>query len=258
MLKHDQTLKINILSFEHETMPIECAFFKVQKPGLTAFSFSEFPAELLEQLKNEPDINTLYTDFQRSSNPDFLVEANLVNNPDFAIKYYTYQIRKYFKTKVDLVNPKHNRDIEIWVPEEARSNDLYKAYNLFGIRVQIAKMSSKPELLIYHNGTRKILKQSIIEYWDISHDVYTKVVYLNQFYNFEELPDEAKYKLQKVYPVMNKQVEAHFKITASINPQKNKHIELLHLLETFVSQYLNKDEFKNIIKLTSGQFIKVP
>jgi len=249
-------IKLNILNFYHCQHPVECAFFKEPQPGYSSFSMHEFPIEIVKQLADKDKLQNLYTDFTTTNNADFIADIDLTKSTRFAKHYYSHLIRKYFSDKADFVNPNFIKDIKLWLFE--KSTDLYKEYRVFGIRVQIANITEMPELVIYHDGVSRILNQSVTELWEINHDTYTKVVYKNQLYHFRELPDEAKYNLQDVFPIVNKEIESLFSLSRSTNPFANNYKITYNILNKFIATHLDNPEFIKVINLTSLQLIDAP
>jgi hypothetical protein len=258
----EQSLKLNVLNFEPETNSIQFSFYKEAITNSVALSLYEAPIELKDLIDEDEEITSLYTNFIQSDNSDFQAKVDLTRSTNFAKHYYSHLIREYFKGKVDLINPNFIKDIEVWVYEESFSTKQFNAYRVYGIRVQIARITRKPELLIYYKRKSKILTSTITELWDINHDIYTRVIYKSQFYIFNgedsDLPEEARYNLHEVYPVVNKDLELHFKLSESTFPFANKYSDHFLLLNNFISKYLDNQEFQSIIPLTSTEFIEAP
>jgi hypothetical protein len=258
----EQHLKLNVLTFEPEESLLDFSFFTEPQPGSRALSLNKAPIELKDAIPEDAEIEKLYTNFEYSDEADYQVKVDLTKSTNFAKHYYSHLIRQYFKGKVDLINPNFINDIEVWVHEESFSTKQFNTYRVYGIRVQIAKITKKPELLIYYKRKSKILTSAITELWDINHDIYTRVIYNNQFYIFNgedaNLPEEARYNLENVYPVVNKDLELHFNLAESTNPFANKYTDHFLLLNNFVSKYFDNQEFKSVIPLTSTEFIEAP
>ncbi len=254
----EQALILNILNFNHAQKPISCSFFKEQQSGFSCLSLHEAPIELKEQTQNNSELNHLYTNFTISDNADFHAEIDLTRSVRFAKHYYSHLIRQYFKDKVDIVNPNFINDIQVWIHEVEKSTELYKAYRVFGIRVQMANITNKPELVIYHNGISRILNNSINDLWEFSKETFSRVLYKGELYHMDDLPEEAEYNHQEVYPIVNKDLEIHYKISNSTNPFANRYKDLLPRLNNFILKYFDNDEFKQLINLKSTDLIDVP
>lgn len=254
----EQALKLNILTFEHEQKPVSFSFFKVQKEGFSSLSLREAPIELKDQINSSEKIQQVYTDFRLNPDADFQVEVDLKRSTNFAKHYYSQIVRQYLKDKVDLINPNFIHDIEVWIFQKSLSTKQYNTYRVFGLRVQIGHITAKPELVIYHDGLSRILNSSITDLWEISHDKYSKVVYQGEFYRMDTLPERAKYNLNEVFPVVNKDLEIHFDIALSTNPFSNKYKEIYPLLTNFISTHLNNEDFNHQINLSSPELIEAP
>ncbi|MCY1722100.1 Piwi domain-containing protein [Prolixibacteraceae bacterium Z1-6] len=258
----EQCLKLNVLSFEPEKTLLNFSFFIEPQPDSRSLALNKAPIELKDAIPEDSEIEKLYTNFEYSDEADYQVEVDLTRSTNFAKHYYSHLIRQYFNGKVDLINPNFINDIEVWIHESSFSTKQFNAYRVYSIRVQIAKITRNPELLLYYKGKSKILTSTITELWDINHDIYTRVIYNNQFYLFNgedaDLPEEARYNLQDVYPVVNKDLELHFKLSESTNPFANKYTDHFLLLNNFIYKYFDNQEFKSITPLVSTEFIEAP
>ena len=63
--------------------------------------------------------------------------------------------------------------------------------------------------------------------------------------------------MEHVYPVLNNDLRTELEITIETDPEKNKYKTFFNFLKSFVRKYLNNADFKKIIPLTSGNFLKV-
>ncbi|RZT96003.1 argonaute-like protein [Ancylomarina subtilis] len=258
-----QNLSLNLLTFDHPSEQYTFYFTDKEQVGLCRVHNSLVPIEVTEYFGEK---EFYYTSFLEKKE-DFLPitrkarndeSENSTFNPSIVKYYYSYLIRQYFISKGLLINNNFIKDIEIWIHDERESTPQYNAYRVFGVRVQIARITEKPELLIYYNSLSKILKSNLSELWDIEQDTYSNLLYESKFYNNDSLPEAAKYNHDKVYPVVNKALEKHFKIKNSNNPFSNKYKELYPVLNNFVFDYFDNREFKELINLSSTDFLTVP
>ena len=101
-----------------------------------------------------------------------------------------------------MVSSNFVRDIELWFSDKLESTLGHNAYKVFTLRVQIGRNGANPELVISYDGVSLVHKKSIIDL-DIETTNFKRVVYENQIYKYDSLPDEAKYNWEKVFPILN-------------------------------------------------------
>lgn len=147
-----QCLKLNILNFEPEEAILSFSFYEQPSPGYISLSLSKAPIELKDSIHEDTVLEYLYTNFEHSDDADYTVEVDLKRSTNFAKHYYSHLIRKFLKDRVDLVNPNFINDIEAWVHEESLSTKQFKAYRVYGIRVQIAKITKMKILKHYQKS----------------------------------------------------------------------------------------------------------
>ena len=119
-------------------------------------------------------------------------------------------------------------------------------------------MSDSLELLVTFEGKSKIFKvpvSTLLE--DVSPTDINWVVYEKGLYRFDELPDSSKREYDKVYPVWNFEIRDALMQGTEAPDKTNKYKKFREGIDKFYNQYLNTEEFKAIIPITSNGFIPV-
>jgi hypothetical protein len=247
-----ENLKINVISFLHKSKPIHCSFFNDKKEDFKSLSLSEAPIELANNISTEYNgAQRVYTNFKFNPEADIQAEINLVKSPRFAKHFYTNLIRNYFINIADLINNNFINDIEVWFLDDNTVNANYQNYIGYGLRVQITE---NLELLIYSIGNMRVLKESINELTEISNDDFLNVIYNKEVIKYKSLPEEAKYNLNLVFPILSKKLEQQLKIPSNTKLNKNKYISTWDTINYFYNTYINNSEFKQLITLKSEGF----
>jgi len=122
----------------------------------------------------------------------------LTKSKHFAKHYYRYLIHEFLKGKGYITRNNLVRDIEVWVKEPKHSGKAYTAFNVFGLRVQHAQVSTFAELLLYYKGLSCILNQDAAGLNELSQDQYSRVLYKKTIFHKKVLTDEARYNLDKL------------------------------------------------------------
>ena len=123
------------------------------------------PLELLELQK-------LYTDFEPAKDEAIELEIDLSVSTRFANHYYRYQIRKYFEGIADIIHQNFTSETEVWFHNPEKSTAKYKVYNQFIIKVQYGRVTDKPELVLFYDGTTKVVNKSISEIHNFKTELY--------------------------------------------------------------------------------------
>src|SRR5690606_21345836 len=92
---------------------------------------------------------------------------------------------------------------------------------------------------------------------EVSPASFNWVIFENALYRFEELPSAGKRAYDQVFPVWNLAIRNDKKKTIEAPDRSNKYIRFKSAIKNFYTQYLNNEEFKNIIPITSESFIPV-
>ena len=260
----NQSLQLNIIPF---APPIENKSFAFYNDATLARKKGYFPiykndlGELLNNYFTEDElsnIDILYTDFHPPTENSNVIEINLSETPRFANHYYRYLIRKYFTGKVDILHTNFTSETEVWVHNSKDSTNDYNLYNQFTIKVQHAKLTSGPELVISYDGSSKVLKKSIIENSNLDTNLYNWIVCEGLLYKYKFLPPEIKAKSDKCFPVLSNVLKPHLGIAHdTTNPFRNKYLVYKNLLDVFFKTKINVQSFKDVIPISKNGFLKI-
>ncbi|MBN1185147.1 MAG: hypothetical protein JXB49_22870 [Bacteroidales bacterium] len=268
-------LTFNILTFKHPKEEYTFYFTKKESENTQRVFHTLVPDEVR---KNFGEQEHYYTSFinqpdsffpvTKKSKPVYRKETNeegeevyvREDGSAFSVsilkRYYNSLIHAYFKDLEYLVKPNFIDDTEIWIPGQ-RSNDEYTFYEKFTVKVQIAKVTKQPELLITYAGQSKVFKKSIADFIDlISPKCFNWVIFNNNLYKFEELPEEAKRKYEEVFPVWNFEFRNALRQETEAPEKGNRYIKFKNKVSGFVKNYICTESFKSVIPVDCEEFIK--
>ena len=158
-----QELLLNIIPFNPPAGKQTFAFYKQKQEGyfpvfkddLQGLLDDKFtPLELLELQKQ-------CTNFQPAKEGVIELDIDLSVSTRFANHYYRYLIRNYFEGIADIMHENFTSETEVWFHNPDRSTAKYKVYNQFTIKVQFARVSDKPELVLSYDGTTKVFAKAV-------------------------------------------------------------------------------------------------
>lgn len=173
-------------------------------------------------------------------------------------RYYNWLIFSYFKNKGALVKSNFILDVEIWFRCTKETDSEFAVFEKYCLKVQIAKLSSHPELLLSYEGKSKVFRKSIAVLGsEISPTVFNWVIYNKILWKYEELPEEAQRNKEKVYPVWNFDIRNELCLTTPAPDRTNKYKRFHDNITEFYKRYLNTESFKAIIPLNGKGFLPV-
>jgi hypothetical protein len=251
--------QINILTFKH-SKPVTLPFFKVKtSENQTSLERGEIPNEVYDELDDnqKAKIRNIYTDFTTTENPDYLLSIDLTRSTRFARHYYNHLIREYFREQAAFVSENYIKDVEVWFLNDEQSTASYNAYNVYTLKIQMARLSESPEIVIYENGVSRISTTTVLELEDIDDEIIKTVVYEGRLYKYHD-HNFLRAHLDKIYPMLNNPLSSILGIAPLPRRSGNKYKRIYDEIHSFVSNYLNNDEFKSIINLDSTDLITVP
>ena len=171
-------------------------------------------------------------------------------------KYYNSRIHRYFSGLGLRVKPNFVSDIEIWIPT-TEVNEKYEIFEKYTLKVQFKVITTNLELLITYAGVSKIFKNSIEDLGSsISLVAYNWVIYKNQFYKYQEMPDKVRRDLAHVYPVWNFDLRDALNEPTVATRTRNRFVKFKSKIEYFIDNFLTVD-FQNVIPLDSPKLLRV-
>jgi hypothetical protein len=253
----NQTIKLNVIPFDVPVEEVEFAFYKTNPNNFCRIHKDDLNG-LLEDIIDESELHEgkwLYTDFQPAKENTINIKVNLYDNVYFSLHYYRYLIRNYFFGKADIMHSNFTKEIEVYFHNKQLSDNLYKVYNQFTLKVQHSRLTDGPELVVSYDGTTKVYNKSLAEIADFQTQYYNWINCNGVLHRWKYLTDAQKLNHDKNYPVLSNTLKPHLGIKFDIPTFENRYPKYLKILDEFYNNYINNDEFRKIIPLaTEGYF----
>ena len=264
-------LTFNILSFAHPTDELTFHFFAEEQEGLNRVYKSLVPYEIIEHFGEQDHYYTSFDAYldesfaiKKSCRPPVSQKENKPKNSNACYgisilkRYYNYKIHSYFKSNGYIVKPNFIDDTEIWLPSQKPDDSTYRYLDKYTLKTQVARISPHPELVVSFEGTSKVFKKSLASlYADIAPEAFTWIIYNDQLFRFDELPEEARRYPENAFPVWNFSIRAALKQATEAPERGNKYLKYKNHITNFYANHLNTPDFKQIIPLISNGFIAV-
>ena len=255
----NQNLILNMVTFNHPVEVKQFGLFRDAFNGSQRLHKTLWPKELDEthpELLNEEELEFLYTDFETTEGADFVVNINLIENKAFSKRYYTKLISLHFAKIADVSNPNFVKDVEIWFKHNTSTNPDWSVYSKFTLKVNIARITKHPELLLSYEGDTRVLNKPILEV-DVDSTLFKWVIHNGIRYQYESLDTAIKSDIDNIYPVLNNPLRSALELETSFKRIPNKYKNYYEHIKHFFDNYINTDEFKQVIPLLHKDFISV-
>lgn len=254
-------LTLNLIPFTPVETSKTFGFITEKREGYFPLTKAEFPffsQETYDEI-TEKGIETLYTDFKTTEDCEYVYELDMFKSIRFAKHYFTFLIYDYFLDKADIMYPDFVKSLVVWMKFPQKANAETTQYQRFTIKVQIAKVTEQPELIISYDGISEVYNKSIEELTEFPTNLYKKVVYQNRIYKYDEMPPALKNYLHELYPLLNNPMKYYLgKISKNNNPKENNYPKYLSKITDFYENYLNNDNFRSIINIDTAGFYQLP
>jgi len=252
-----QGFLLNIIPFPSPVQKLECSISGEKRDEYVPVHRDDIQKEIIDELvltSKLPDALWYYADFSEPDGSGCRITVDLTQSVYFANHYYRYLIRNYFRNIADIMYPTFTNDIEVWFVNEKLGTKKYSVYNVYTLKIQHARITDGPEMVLSFDGTTKVLKKSLQELSDFPTDKLNWINCLGELHRYKYMPPHFKQDLDKLYPVVSNPLKTEFEITFDTPDFKNRYPKYLAELESFYNVYLKNSEFISILPLSSKGF----
>lgn len=261
-------LKTNILNFKWPNSAPTIYLTLEDMVGSHPIHKSKFSRQIKEVFPDADLSNTdqIFTTFTTEIPNAPSIKLNLVDGRELRIykQFLKHQLRSYFKSKDYIVVKNFVGDVQVWMPSKKGNTTDYNLYYKFSFKIQFAKLTDLPELIVSYDGTSKVLTTSVKDIEDS--ELIKRCVYGQKTFNYQmDLDTEEKQEFynaiqfDQAYPIFNLPLARALDIPIEepIRPI-NKYQKYVALINNFATNYLFKEDFKVIFPFKTDTFIDVP
>jgi hypothetical protein len=257
-----QSLFFNILTFDFPTGK-QTFYFSLSEIGkCTRIHHTLFPNDIENIFPGIASDGTefIYTSFDYAKEGfvplaiDFKTE-----NQDFLRRFYNRQINYYFRKELkQLVRTGFIGQNQVWVPAKKLSNNQFKVYHKFSLKLQFCNVSNHPELVLSYDGKSKQLKTNLATLVkQVSPSCFNWVIKDNVLYRYDELVNHENPDYANTFPVLNFNLSKALGIDPDSLQKGNRYKTYKEVIDTFYDFFLNKPAFRKLIPLHEDGFLKV-
>src|SRR5690606_15970017 len=105
----------------------------------------------------------IYTTFTEVIPNAPTIKIYLRNQKELSIyrQYLKHHIKSHFLSQGFIVTKNFVRDVQVWIPSKKENTNDYNLYYKFSFKIQFAKLSELPELIVSYDGTSKVLTRPV-------------------------------------------------------------------------------------------------
>lgn len=258
-----QQLHFNVLPFSWPDHAGIYYFSKNYEPFSTPIHKSLFPNDIQKifpEFKQEtPDF--IYTSFQQKRKGFLPLSIDLRSENKYLIKrIYDQRIYYYFKViEKQLVQKGFIKENQIYVIDPQLSNELVTAYDRYSLKVQLAKVSAYPEIVLTYHGITHVSKYNLAEVSKLVNPKHLiKVVYNNAIHRYESFKDKHLDDYKAAYPLINYHLGKALQLELPYRDVDNPYKEYKNRIEYFYERFLNTERFKQLIPIHDEGFLQIP
>lgn len=253
-----QNLILNILNFSHPVQTVECSFQLAKADGFYPVKVSSLPKNIEDLFSKEEleNVEYAYTNFKAEDNISVPVKVDLEESKRFSKLYYTNILYNYFINIADAIKTNFISDISLWFLDAKKINKDFDTYTVYTIKVQIARATKLPELVISYDGKSRVCKQSR-EQIHCDEEIFSSFLYNKRIYYKDNLPEDAGYHLDKQFPKINFFLSKFLGLQTTPDKPSNKYSAYFLEVSAFYDKYINTAEFKAVVPITSKGFITI-
>lgn len=250
-IKIPEGLFFNILPLEKPVEPVAVDFVVREDATKHRFATGQLSESFRWKLKQATGCipEFVYTDFYGDTD-GFTLPVDFLSDRAVAKAWYTHKIVELLAPKTAYHRPDFLRDTQFWCHGEDDGNAIYDTFHKYTIRVQSDFITGKPELLISYDGCSYLLKNSLealTEDGELDTRIITTVAFRKKIYRYDDLPGEALYSRDEVFPVMNRDLAAILKTDYPFTLIPQKYDLFYRRVEWFYARYCSGDSFTGIV-----------
>jgi len=264
--ENKEHLKFNILSFNWPEKNPTFYFGLTDTEGSHLIHRSKFSKEILDAFPTlDPKVTEyIYTTFTQKVEGSIGLQMEMYDEELRIYKQYLKnEIKKHFLDEGLTVVKNFVGDTQVWIPTSKEVSKHYSLYYKFSLKIQFARITKHPELIISYDGTSKVLKKSIADIEDTT--IIKRCMYKQSTFNYQmQLDTEEKQvfynniNFSEAYPIFNLELGKSLNISLSKPARLNKYNNFVTLITTFSSKFICTEKFKRIIPIYKNEFIDVP
>ncbi len=251
-----QTLQLNVIPFKVPSDDVLC-YFHYTRPSEGDYAsiyideLSTIKDGKIDHAKLDKGV-TLYSNFSEEEPGSLPLVVNLAQNPYFALHYYRHIITSYFRSVADVMHKNFTKDIEVWFKANEQHNS-YTIYDKYTIKVQFARLTLLPELVISFDGKSKVLNTPIGQLQNLDPNKYYKwIIYKGVLHHWKFLDPSIKNDLDNAFVLLNNTIKPILGIKADTPDFSNRYPKYKSLIEHFYNTYLNIESFNKVLDVSNG------
>lgn len=250
----------NIVTFDFPEGDQVFYFSKEEKGMCHRLYWSQFPNDIENIFPGIKSDGTefIYTTYDFEKDGFFPLAVDLrTENPDLIKKYYNRKVFHYFKKVAhQIAKQGFINETVVWLPSAEKSQQ-FTIYDRFSLRVQLCTVSNYPELLISYDGKGRVLKQSVSELiTEVTPKNFNWILQEQSLFKYDKMAEFEDPDYDTAFPVLNNSLRRAMQLGTEAPVKGNKYHKYWAYIQNFYIDYLNTDDFKEVIPLHDTGFFE--
>ncbi len=252
-----KNLTLNTLNFRHSKPELNC-YFTTRKSEL-GVKIADYDQKYLSSLLPfQADSNAVFTTFDIPGKDMLSLTLPFTRNEKdnispcwsngFQKNFYLFKLTNYFRGLGFPVQSNLISDADVWIPTEPSFKEC-NSYKVFRVRVQFAKLSNRPELLLSYDGVHSVFKEPLkSEFFHRDKELsFLKLLYGTEFFRFTNLPDRVRRETDRLFPCLNKELQRELQMPFHAPDKSNRYLRYKAEIDEFRINYLQPYKLKDFM-----------
>lgn len=170
----------------------------------------------------------------------------------FLKKYYTHYLTMHFRGKGIPASNNFVSDTEVWIKTKSPYPGC-DGYRVVTLRVQFNSTDRKPELLVASGDVRSVYGKPVTDsvFTEMSEELFNRVLFRNQLYRYDDMPDSARRHMKEVYPCISFELLHELKIARPAPDKSNRYLKYSSEIDEFRKNYLEDPTLSDFMLIST-------
>lgn len=250
-------LTLNLLNFDFTQKQLTFGFTDVETPEVVQLSKHEtdFLRPYIDIPENAENYFTSFDLFSGTCGITLTLDVKKTQGGiawprSLLKKYILFKLRHNFRSEGLITRFNFTNDLEIWIPGRSLYSQC-NAYQGITLRIQFARITDKPEMLVIYNRLHHVMKQALTNevFDEMPSEHYSWLLSENTLFRHDHIPDKFKRNQEKIFPCLNKRLHNYLKLPVLPPDRQNRYKIFDKEINAFADNYLRSDLLKEFMHI---------
>lgn len=180
-------------------------------------------------------------------------------NPAGISRYYCRRLISFFTglPGVLITAGGAGHEVQVWMEQGQHQDPECRLYNLFTLKVQIARVSVFPELMVAYDGQMRVSPKSLAELiQSLDTGLLNQVLSEGKIFDWHQYKTRDLWDANHCFPVLNNALMAALGYAAPEKDLHKNYRRYLMAIQAFYDDFLDNEPFRQVIPLHHDGFLK--